>query len=73
MKKPAIIEGIEVKRCPLKEIKGKSMAYLEAYHQYKNGFLPYSGGWLAQPLKFLEAIKVIENSIEKILKEKEKK
>jgi len=49
------------------------MAYLEAYHQYKNGFLPYEGGWINQPLKFLEAIKTIENLVEKILKGKKEK
>ena len=48
------------------------MAYLEAYHQYKNGFLPYEGGWLNQPLKFLEATKAIENLVEKMLREKKK-
>ena len=70
LKKPVVIEGIKVKKCPLKEVKGQSMAYLEAYRQYKNGFLPYGGGWLNQPLKFLEAMKVIEDAVEKISSEK---
>jgi len=60
------IEGIKVDRCPVKMITAQSMAYIEAYYQYKNGYLPNSGGWLDQPIKFLEAMKIIEEAVEKI-------
>jgi len=64
------IEGIKVNRCPMRMITGKTMAYIEAYHAYRSGFLPNPGGWLDQPIKFLEAMRVIEGAMERFGDEK---
>lgn len=34
------------------------------YSMYKNGFLPYEGTYMAQPLSFLQAINVIDATLE---------
>lgn len=60
-----MIDGIEVTKCPLKEVQPGIWNYVEAYNQYKNGFLPNPGGWLDQPAKMLEAINLIEQYKEK--------
>lgn len=63
---PKEIEGIMVNQCPLKEVTTRSWLYIEAYNQYKNGFLPNNGGWLKQPMKFINAISLIDKFKEDI-------
>jgi len=58
--------GIIIDKCPYRYITSQSILYLEAYHYYKNGYLPYPGGWLKQPLKLFEAFRVIDSEIEKL-------
>ena len=72
---PRIIDDIkiEIDRCPLKIINACSNAYLEAYNFYKNGYLPYSGGWLNQPAKFMNALHVIETEMNRIQDKESKK
>jgi hypothetical protein len=36
---------------------------LNAYLFFEKGYLPNPGGWLEQPLKFIQAIKIIEREI----------
>ena len=67
---PIEIEGIEVDRCPKKLITMQSSMMLEAYSQFKAGFLPNNGGSLNQPIKFSEAMRVIEAAIERLERKK---
>ena len=62
----------EFQRCPVKIITLQSVEYIRAYVYYTKGYLPNSGGWTNQPVKFIEAIEVIEHEIDKIKAEKEK-
>lgn len=41
----------------------KCVEYLNSYFEYTKGFLPNSGGWLDQPMKFAQAIKVIDGLV----------
>jgi hypothetical protein len=70
------IEGVwklkdwEFRRCPRKLVTRASIEYLNAYLFFEKGYLPNPGGWLDQPLKFIQAIKIIEREIA-LAKEKE--
>jgi hypothetical protein len=55
-----VIEGIEIKRCPLTYIGNKEALLLQAYKEWISGYLPNAGGWLDQPMKFQQAMRVIE-------------
>lgn len=63
-----LIEGVEVKRCPVKLITAQSKAYLQAYSFYKDGFLPNVGGALDQSAKVMEAIRHIADEVERLTK-----
>jgi hypothetical protein len=60
----------EFSRCPRSLVTIKSIEYLNAYIFFTKGFLPNPGGWLEQPLKFIQAMRLIEQEIIK-LREKE--
>jgi hypothetical protein len=60
----------EFSRCPRGLVTINSIEYLNAYIFFKQGFLPNPGGWLEQPLKFIQAIRIIEREIA-LAKEKE--
>lgn len=62
---PLIIEGIELWHCPAKSITPYISEYINAYYFFKNGFLPNTGGWLEQPLKFNEVIVLIDRYFKK--------
>ena len=70
------IEGVwklkdwEFRRCPRKLVARASIEYLNAYLFFDKGYLPNPGGWLDQPLKFIQAMKIIEREIA-LAKEKE--
>ncbi len=61
----------EFSRCPKSLVTIKSIEYLNAYIFFEKGFLPNPGGWLNQPLKFIQVIRVIEAEIAKIKEEKD--
>jgi hypothetical protein len=61
----------EFLRCPRSMVTVKSIGYLYAYIFFEKGYLPNPGGWLAQPLKFVQAIQVIEQEIAKLRQEKD--
>ena len=48
------------------------MDYVRAYIFFQNGYLPNSGGWLDQSVKFIDAVEIIETEISKIREEAEK-
>jgi hypothetical protein len=67
---PYRIEDYQVTHCPVKDLGGAESGYLQAYFEYQNGFLPNSGGWLDQPMKFTQAIFLIDKLMDKLQGEK---
>ncbi|MFH1385107.1 MAG: hypothetical protein ABIH47_09145 [Candidatus Omnitrophota bacterium] len=63
------LDGWMFQRCPASIITVQTGRILRAYTFFKLGFLPYSGGWLEQPAKFISAIEIIEREIKKAKKE----
>ncbi|MDD5108294.1 MAG: hypothetical protein PHC29_02110 [Candidatus Omnitrophica bacterium] len=61
----------EFSRCPRGLVTIKSIEYLNAYIFFKEGFLPNPGGWLDQPLKFIQAMRLIAAEVIKIKEEKD--
>ncbi len=61
----------EISRCPRGLVTIKTIEYLNAYIFFKQGFLPNPGGWLDQPLKFIQAMRVIEAEVMKLKEEKD--
>jgi hypothetical protein len=61
--KPQEIEGVEIKKCPVKELTGQTVMYLEIAKHYRNGYL-YTGNCIAnEPAKLIEAINTVNNMI----------
>lgn len=62
MSKPLEIKevGVEITKCPIKEVTLQSWNYIKGYNFFKNGLFPENTGWLNQGAKFLEAIGLIE-------------
>ena len=60
----------EFSRCPRSLVTVNSVEYLNAYIFFEKRYLPNPGGWLDQPLKFIQAMKIIEREIA-LAKEKE--
>jgi hypothetical protein len=54
-----VIEGYEITKCPMKFVSEFDSFRIEAFTQYKNGFLPDEGGWLDQPMKFIQLMGLI--------------
>lgn len=65
------IDGKTLGRCPLTLIEKGTHETLQAYSHYLKGYLPVQGGILDQTSQFVEAVKVIEASIEENRKEKD--
>ena len=64
------LDDWEFQRCPLKVVTQQSAEYIRAYNLFKTGFLPNSGGWMEQSLKFLEAVEIIERELDRIQEKK---
>lgn len=60
------LAGIKVDRCPLKIIPPIVWEYIQAYHLFKNGFLPNGEGWLKEPAKFISIMNLIEKFKEEL-------
>ena len=58
---PYIFEGEPLDRCPVKLISPISTWILNSYWFFKQGFLPFTGTHLDQPVKLTEAWKIISN------------
>ena len=67
-----IIGDYKLKRCPMKVLTEDGLSYLDAYKFYKQGILPCDGGWMNQPISFIEAMKEIDSIILDIEKEAQK-
>ena len=63
------IGDIVLNRCPLKSVDNRIYWYIKAYNFLEKGVLPTSGGWLDQSNKFIEAMNLITNEMEKIKRE----
>ena len=60
-----MIAGHEVTRCPMRYMGETERQRIMAYKEYTMGFLPNSGSWLAQPVKFTLMMNLIERELEK--------
>lgn len=47
-------------RCPRVYLKGEVFNYIDAYEFYQKGMLPHEGGYLKQPMKFMQAMRIID-------------
>jgi hypothetical protein len=65
---PYRVEDIVVTRCPMIQVSGIEQDYMQAYLEYKNGFLPNDGGWLNQPMKFSQVMIVMDKIMGKLEK-----
>ncbi len=62
------LKGYKFTRCPF--LTAKEANYiLDAYFEYKNGFLPNAGGWLDQPMKFSQFMIMVDNQIGELEKQ----
>lgn len=50
-------------RCPKSQIDTSIYWFVSAFRHYRNGILPYPGGWMSQPKKYIEAMEFIEVTI----------
>jgi hypothetical protein len=65
---PRIVANVEVDRCPALYVSEAENLLIEAYAQYKNGFLPNAGGWLDQPMRFIQAMGIISEAVAQVTK-----
>ena len=58
------IAGCELmpRTCPRKLVTTTSWDWMRLHHFYKRGVLPFSGGLLEQPNRFLEAMEVLDHA-----------
>jgi len=61
----------EFRRCPRSLVEKRSVEYLNAFFFFGKGYLPNAGGWLDQPLKFVQAMLVVEREAARVREEKE--
>lgn len=61
----------EFSRCPRGLVTAQSIEYLNAYLFFEKGFLPNSGGWMNQPLKFIQAMRIIRQEVTKLKEEED--
>jgi len=57
-------------RCPVQEITGQSREALSLYVFYQRGHLPTAGGIMDQPNKMMDQIRIIENVVEEVRRER---
>ena len=62
-KQPYVIDGEESEFCPVRLINPMTYKYLDMYHYYKQGWLPFGGTILTQPAKLLDLFKIIEKEL----------
>jgi hypothetical protein len=61
------IRGKEIaNRCPVTLITQGTQEIIRAYNFYKNGILPYAGGWLMQTRRFAEAMQILDSETNSI-------
>ncbi len=55
---------IKTNKCPRRMISDDSSAWIALYGHYKAGHLAYSGGVLEQPAIYLEAMRLIDATVQ---------
>jgi len=60
---PKNLLGVKVDRCPVKVVPGYVFEYITAYTFYKNKMLPNDGGYMEQPVKFIESMLILEKAV----------
>lgn len=61
-----------ITRCPRFYSGGAELFMLSAYREYRNGYLPNVGGWLDQPMRFIDAMEIIEAAVAKVSEQRDK-
>jgi len=56
----------EFDSCPGKHATEQSRMYIDAFFFFKQGYFPNQGGWMDQPVKLLQAFKVITAEVEEV-------
>lgn len=62
-------------KCPTLFYDRGASFFIDYYHSWTNGIMPYSGTYLEQPAKFVEVMDLVHNLLEehkKIIEEKQK-
>lgn len=63
-------DGTKLYRCPSKIIRKDVKLYIDWYHDFKNGFLPFPGTKNEQPMKLMQIFDIIEMEQRKAAEEK---
>lgn len=63
------LDGVDIRRCPLRLITPESIEYLKLYAHYKLGHLPNEGGLYDQPLKYIQAMETIAGALQELMRE----
>lgn len=50
---------LELDECPRKAVKPASWDWIRLWHLFQQGHLPYAGGIMEQPARFMDAMEVI--------------
>ena len=67
-----VIDGIPLKRCPLKLMTPETIEYVHYFNFFEKGFLPNPGSILDQPNKYTEMIITIQGFTAKKEREERK-
>lgn len=59
-------------RCPRFYPGGAELLMLAAYREYRNGYLPNTGGWLDQPMRFIEGMEIVEAAVARVTEQRDK-
>lgn len=66
------LDHVMIKRCPRFYATGHDLLMLSAYREYRNGYLPNDGGWLDQPMRFIDSMEIIEAAVAKVTEQRDK-
>lgn len=58
--------GYRITRCPLRLVTNEDTISLQAFKEYRAGYLPNEGGWLDQPMKFSSIVSMIEAIVSRL-------
>jgi len=63
---PHYVGQEEYRKCPIRLVDKGTWDYFKAYRLYKAGYLPSGGGWINESAKYVDAMIVIDNEIDRI-------
>jgi hypothetical protein len=67
-----VIDGVPLKRCPLKLLSSITIRFIHFYSYFQKGFLPNPGGVLDQPHKLIEVFNYLGSFILRKEREEQK-